>query len=100
VTVNKQGRVTLPAGVRKELGIGDGSKLHVKVDDGAIRLRPATVIDEEDRWAYTREALASLKRGLADLKAGRIYAISAEDLLAGRFPVRLPGAPRRRRPAR
>ncbi|TMG41915.1 MAG: hypothetical protein E6H94_00340 [Chloroflexi bacterium] len=49
-------------------------------------------IPAEDRWAYTPEAIASLRRALADVKAGRIFELSEEDLLAGEFPKR----PRRR----
>jgi len=49
-------------------------------------------IPAADRWAYTPEAIASLRRALADVKAGRIFELSEEDLLAGKFPKR----PRRR----
>ena len=93
IAVNEQGRVTLPAEIRRRLGIRAGSQLEVKVEENAIRLRPATVIPEEDRWAYTPEAIASLKRGLADLKAGRVYSLTEEELLSGKPPRR----PRRRR---
>ncbi|TMC77458.1 MAG: AbrB/MazE/SpoVT family DNA-binding domain-containing protein [Chloroflexi bacterium] len=72
----------LPAEIRRRLGIRTGSQLEVKVVDNAINLRPATVIPEEDRWAYTPEALASLRRALA----------------AGRVPRRAGRVSRRRRP--
>jgi len=94
IAVNEQGRVTLPAEVRRRLGIRAGSQLEVKVEENAIRLRPAAVIREEDRWAYTPEAIASLKRGLADLKAGRVYRLTEEELLSGKLPRR--PRPRRR----
>ena len=92
--MNEQGRVTLPAEVRRRLGIRAGSQLEVKLEGNGIRLRPATVIPEEDRWAYTPEAIASLKRGLADLKAGRVYQLTEEELLSGKLPRR-PGRRRR-----
>jgi AbrB family looped-hinge helix DNA binding protein len=94
IGVNEQGRVTLPAEVRRRLGIRAGSQLEVKVEENGIRLRPATVIPEADRWAYTPEAIASLKRGLADLKAGRVYQLTEDELLSGKLPRR---AGRRRR---
>ena len=100
MSVNKQGRVTLPVKARRALGITADTQLEVAVKDGALELRPAFVIPEEDRWAYTPESLASLRRGLADLKAGRIYTINEADLLAGRFPVPIPRRSRRRRPVR
>jgi AbrB family looped-hinge helix DNA binding protein len=96
--VNEQGRVTLPADIRRRLGINNGSQLEVKVVDDAINLRRATVIPEEDRWAYTPEALASLRRALADVKAGRVYEVTDEALLAGRVPRRRARVSDRRRP--
>src|SRR2546428_14145761 len=98
IAVNQQGRVPLPAAIRRRLGIGTGSQLEVKVVDNSISLRRATVIPEEDRWAYTPEALASLQRALADVKAGRVYEVTEEDLLAGRLPRRARRVSRRRRP--
>ena len=98
IAVNEQGRLTLPAEIRRRLGIRAGSQLEVRVVDDAINLRRATVVPEEDRWAYTPEALASLRRALADLKAGRVYEVTEEDLLAGRVPRRRARVSRRRRP--
>jgi len=98
IAVNDQGRLTLPADIRRRLGIGTGSQLEIKVVDNSISLSRATVIPEEDRWAYTPEALASLQRALADVKAGRVYEATEEDLLAGRVPRRRTRINRRRRP--
>ena len=61
-------------------------------------MRRVTIIPKEDRWAYTPVALASLKRALADVKAGRVYEVTEEDLLAGRVPRRRARASHRRRP--
>jgi len=98
IAVNEQGLLTLPAEIRRRLGIRTGSQLEVKVVDNAINLRRATVIPEEDRWAYTPEALASLRRALADVRAGRVYEVTEEDLLAGRVPRRAGRVSRRRPP--
>ena len=81
VAVNKQGRITLPSDVRRALGLHDGSQLEVKMADDVIELRPAVVIPEEDRWAYTPEALASLKRALAHIEAGRVFEMTEAQLL-------------------
>lgn len=86
--MNRQGRLTLPADVRRHLGIGEGSQLEVRVQDRTIELRPTAVVPEEDRWAYTPEALASLKRALSDIKAGYVFELSEKDLLRGRYPKR------------
>jgi AbrB family looped-hinge helix DNA binding protein len=85
VAVNKQGRLTLPIDVRRKLGIAEGTQLAVRVENSGVRLEPAYVVPDEDRWAYTPQALASLKRALADVKAGRVFEMTEAQLLrAGR----------------
>jgi AbrB family looped-hinge helix DNA binding protein len=86
IAVNKQGRVTLPVDVRRQLGIGEGSQLEVRVERDVVELRPAAMIPAEDRRAYTRGALASLNRAISDIKAGRVFAVSARDLESGTYP--------------
>ena len=80
VAMNDQGRITLPAQIRRALGLHQGSQLDVKVTDDVIELRRSAVIPEEDRWAYTPEAIASLKRALADVKAGRVFEMTEAQL--------------------
>lgn len=84
VAVNAQGRLTLPADARRSLGLKDGTQLEVRVEDNEIRLRPARVVLAEDAWAYTPESLASIKRSLADIAAGRTFALTTADLERGR----------------
>lgn len=80
IAVNAQGRVTLPAEIRRELNLTDGSRLEVSLHDGRITLRPAKVIPAEDAWAYTPENRAAIRRALADVKAGRVYRVSLDEL--------------------
>ena len=84
VAVNAQGRITLPADARRRLGLADGAQLEVRVEENEIRLRPARVVVAEDAWAYTLESLASIKLSLADIAAGRVFALTTEDLERGR----------------
>lgn len=58
------------------------------MQDRSIELRLTTVVPEEDRWAYTPEALASLKRALSDIKAGYVFELSEDELLRGKYPKR------------
>jgi len=62
VTVNRQGRITLPASIRKELDIGADATLEVEARDGGIFLRPAVIIPREDVWAYMPEHIAAVER--------------------------------------
>ena len=95
--MNAQGRVTLPASARRQLGLTDGARLEVAVDERSITLRPARVVLAEDAWAYTPENLAGIRRALEDVKAGRVYSLSWDDLeKVGRTGV-IPVARRRGR---
>lgn len=84
VAVNAQGRITLPAETRRELGLADGTQLEVRIEDNEIRLRPARVVVAEDAWAYTAESLASIRRSLADIAAGRLFELTTAQLEEGR----------------
>jgi AbrB family looped-hinge helix DNA binding protein len=88
VAVNAQGRITLPADARRELGLGDGAQLEVRVEGQEIRLRPARVVVAEDAWAYTADSIASIKRSLDDIAAGRVFEMTTEQLERGRRPAR------------
>ncbi len=39
--ISKKGQVTLPAGVRKRLGIGPGARVLFVIDNGGVRILPA-----------------------------------------------------------
>ncbi len=73
VAVNAQGRVTLPAEVRRKLRIAGGSQLEVGVEGDRVTLRPARVLPAEDAWAYSDENLAAIRRALESVKAGRVF---------------------------
>jgi len=83
VAVNAQGRVTLPAAARRQLGLGEGAQLEVRVEENEIRLRPARMVIAEDAWAYTPESLASIRRSLDDIARGRVFELTTEDLERG-----------------
>ncbi len=101
VAMNAQGRVTLPAEIRRRLDLGEGDQLEVTVEDDRISLRRARVVVAEDAWAYTTKSLRSIRRALDDLREGRSYRLSEDELLAGRYPRRAPaGRPGRARGAR
>lgn len=95
VAVNAQGRITLPVDARRRLGLAEGARLEVTVEDDEIRLRPARLVIAEDEWAYTAESLGSIKRAIADIAAGRVYRASPEELEKTR-PRRRRSAPRKR----
>ena len=73
VSMNKQGRITVPASARRALRLEDEAQFEMEVTDDALILRPAFVIPREDAWAYTPEHLESMRRADEDIAAGRVY---------------------------
>jgi AbrB family looped-hinge helix DNA binding protein len=53
--VSNRGQITLPAGLRKQLGIEPGMALIVEAHDGALTLKPAAVMAIEH---YSDEQIA------------------------------------------
>ena len=53
VAMNPAGRVTVPADVRRTLGLGQEAFFEVEVQKGAIVLKPVVVIPLEQAKAYT-----------------------------------------------
>ena len=63
-----KGRITLG-----KLADGVSSYRARRLPDGKIVLEPFVEIPAEERWLWeNKEALASVKRGIADAKAGRL----------------------------
>ncbi|MBW1778398.1 MAG: AbrB/MazE/SpoVT family DNA-binding domain-containing protein [Deltaproteobacteria bacterium] len=57
LTVSSKGQITLPAGLRKKLGIQTGDTVIAEEKNGELVLRPAAVVeieiysdDQIDRW--------------------------------------------------
>jgi AbrB family looped-hinge helix DNA binding protein len=83
ITMSPNGRLTLPAEVRRRLGLDGETDFDVEVTErGSVTLRPVVVIPRDDAWAYTAEHLAGVASALADLREGRVRQLSDDDLAA------------------
>ena len=72
-----KGRITLG-----KLAEGVSSYRARRQKDGKIVLEPFMEIPAEERWLWeNKEALASVKRGIADAKAGRLTRMSFKKYL-------------------
>jgi bifunctional DNA-binding transcriptional regulator/antitoxin component of YhaV-PrlF toxin-antitoxin module len=80
VESNEQGRLVIPAEVRAALNVTGKAHWQLKVQDGAIILKPATVIPREDAWAYRPDHLARLQEAIAQAQEGQILELSPEQL--------------------
>lgn len=76
-TITSKGQVTIPAAIRRQLGLDTGDKLaFVLGDDGEVRVRPATYPD----LASLRGAAGSLERPMS---WDEMREIAREDYLQG-----------------
>jgi len=61
VKVLRSGQVTLPAELRKALALHEGDLLEAEVVEGALQLKPVTVIGRAEAWRKIREAQAAVR---------------------------------------
>jgi len=81
--VTRHGQVTLPASVRKKLGIQEGDLVEVVVDDDKAVLLPKKVVDKGQAYFWTREWQDAEREASEDIKAGRVETFdTVEGLLA------------------
>jgi len=73
-----RGTVTLPAALRRELGLAEGDVLTVRIVNGAIVLTPAVLTEVE---AYTEDRIREFEESAR---------MTAEELRAARKAWRLP----------
>ena len=80
VSMNAQGRLTVPAEARKALHVEGETPFEIEVTEHEIILRPAVVIPREDAWAYTPEHIARVEQALAEGRAGLAVRMSRREL--------------------
>jgi len=78
--MNREGRLTVPAAARRELGLEGETQFQAEVRDGSLVLRPAIIIPREDAWAYAPEHLVRVERALQDSREGRVRQMTEGDL--------------------
>jgi AbrB family looped-hinge helix DNA binding protein len=80
--VTRHGQVTLPASVRRKLGIEEGDLIEILVDDDKAVLLPKKIIDKSQAYFWTKEWQEAEREASADIKAGRVKTFdNAEELL-------------------
>jgi len=69
VLVGQRGTITIPKRVRVDLGIGEGSRLRTRVENGALVLRPVRGV--ADRAVDARRLLEATNEAYARLRADK-----------------------------
>lgn len=82
--MNKTGRITLPASIRKLLHLEGETEFEVeRLEEGdGLILRPVVVMRRDEASAYTPEMIASIQRGIDDIRHGRVKAATEDDFRA------------------
>ncbi len=80
--IDSKGRVWLPEGLLKELGISGAMTAEVDASCGVIVIRPVESVPCEDEWAYTPEHRAASASALRQIEAGETFQLREEDLIA------------------
>lgn len=83
VAMNEEGRITIPAAARRQLGLEGAAQSQAEVRDGALVLRPAVVIPREDAWAYTPEHLKQVERARQEAVGRRLTEADLDRLAPG-----------------
>lgn len=80
--VTRHGQITLPASVRKSLGIEEGDLVEIEVIDEKAVLVPKRLVDKSQAYFWTKKWQEGEKKADNDIKSGRVKAFnSAEQLI-------------------
>jgi AbrB family looped-hinge helix DNA binding protein len=80
--VTRHGQITLPAPVRKSLGIEEGDMVEIEIIDDKAILVPKRLVDKSQAYFWTKKWQEGEREADEDIKAGRVKVFdSAEDLI-------------------
>lgn len=80
--VTRHGQITLPASVRRELGVEEGDLVEIEVVDDKAVLVPKKLVDKSQAYFWTNKWQQAEKEADEDIKAGRVRTFdSVEELL-------------------
>ena len=79
--VTRHGQITLPASVRKQLGIEEGDLVEIDVEDEKAALMPKKLVDKSQAYFWTRRWQEGEREADEDIKAGRVKTFDSVDEL-------------------
>jgi AbrB family looped-hinge helix DNA binding protein len=81
VKVTRHGQVTLPASVRKRLGVEEGDLVEIDVEDDRVVLVPKRLIDKSQSYFWTKKWQAAEREASDDIKNGRVKTFDSVEAL-------------------
>ena len=80
--VTRHGQITLPASVRRELGVEKGDLVEIEVVDDRAVLIPKRLVDKGQAYFWTKRWQEGEREADDDIKAGQVRTFeSAEELI-------------------
>ena len=79
--VTRHGQITLPASVRKQLGIEEGDLVEIDVEDEKAVLMPKKLVDKNQAYFWTKKWQEGEREADEDMKAGRVKTFESVDEL-------------------
>jgi AbrB family looped-hinge helix DNA binding protein len=80
--VTRHGQITLPAPIRRKLGIEEGDLVEIEVVDEKAVLVPKRLVDKNQAYFWAKKWQEAERGADEDIKAGRVKVFdSAEELV-------------------
>jgi len=80
--LTRHGQITIPASVRKELGVEEGDLVEIEVVDEKAVLTPKSLVDKNQAYFWTKKWQDAEKEADEDVRAGRVQGFdSVEELI-------------------
>ena len=79
--VTRHGQITLPASMRKQLGIEEGDLGEIEVVGETAVLVPKKLVDKSQAYFWTAQWQQAEKEAEDDIKAGRVRTFDSVDEL-------------------
>ena len=79
--ITRHGQVTLPASIRKKLGIQEGDIVEVLIEDDKAVLLPKKIVDKSQAYFWSKEWQDAEKEASEDIKSGRVKTFETADAL-------------------
>jgi AbrB family looped-hinge helix DNA binding protein len=79
--VTRNGQITLPASIRKQLGVDEGDLIEIAIIDDKAVLLPKKLIDSSQSYFWTKEWQKAEKAASLDIRESRIKTFQSSEEL-------------------
>lgn len=77
--LNKNGQVSIPAPIRKALGLKEGDQLGFELEGNTVRVSPLVHVPKDQIWFYSKEIQKKVQKAKREIGSGKGRAFSRTD---------------------